>query len=266
MVLQPVDTITKPKVDDKSKQLTLGEKKLIAAVTPNASLKTTIPAVPRMTSTGTSDNITSTEGDKVEELKISNDQDIKNMLAEIKGSQTSPAGPGGEVPGEGVGPVIEPLDKSLIKGLLFTVYRLPSFIYRVKGFELPESISLDIEMQAEQLNAIMVKYGITSMKYIDLLIFGSGIAMNMATVIGQCRELKEKQKIEDEHKNNMDKIRNEEMEKQERLRLQNNDTLRRNEELNRELKRQTDKSRSSTTSINNETDINKVDNEIKDGI
>lgn len=195
-----------------SKLLSLGEKKMVAGL---GSVEKKPVVVAEPLGSGIPGGTSGTSGSPtrmVPEMEVAPpDQDIKDIIAKLQGG----VGTGGEgSPSvEGEVPGLPPIDISIIKGFLYTVYRLPGVVYRVKGYKPPEEVMVDIDDQAQQLHTIMIRYGIADIKYIDLLVFGGGFAMNMANCIGTARDLRDNQLVDREKKLEADRIRMEMEEK-----------------------------------------------------
>jgi hypothetical protein len=192
-----VEIVKKEDIKGKSgSPMTLSEKKLVASADSQAKTnvdiqKTTVSATVNGAPAGV-DNATN--------LEVAQDQDIKDMLKEMQGGGGGVSGVEGVVGtdgtvGEGTGgeSVVTPMDYMIVKGILQTVYMIPPFVMKV-DYEWPDYV---IDMRAKQLHAIMIRYGISDIKYIDLLAFGSGVAMDMATVIRMGRDQKAVRKEKD---------------------------------------------------------------------
>lgn len=130
------------------------------------------------------------------------DKNIKDMLSVIKG-ETEPGEQSaeGEVKGE-VPPEIAmvTIDIKILKGLLQTIYTAPYFIYRTGRYEMSEFVSVNLDARASQLQMVLQIFGFVDPKYLVLLAFGGGFAMDMAMLIGDARELGQKAKEERELK------------------------------------------------------------------
>lgn len=196
---------TVKKEEQRGKQLTLGEKKNIASSVSAAASSVSQPqGVPigavRTTVAGTL-NGAPVRIDNATNLEVAKpDDDIKNMLVQLQGNQQFDASGmpvlGGSVDANGMpidgglggsGSGLPPISANILAGMLHTVYMMPSYIYRVEYH--PDEFT--IKVKAQQLSDILMRYGITDVKYIDLLFFAGGLMGDMAGVAGHCKELKE---------------------------------------------------------------------------
>ncbi len=186
----------------KSTQMTLAEKKLVAKVD-----------VPRQiidnTGTAAKINVSATINgapagvDNATNLEVAKpDSDIKQMLSQLQQKQGGIVGEGG-VGGGVVGPdgvIVEskfpPLSVNIVRGMLYTVYMIPSYVYRVDYH--PDEFTINVK--AQQLTDLMARYGITDVKYIDVIFFGAGVVGDLSGAFGVCKELREEKNKEKKHK------------------------------------------------------------------
>lgn len=194
-----------------SRQMSLAEKKMVAkAEVPRqiidntgggSGVKTTVTATVNGVGAGV-DNATNLDVAKP-------DSDIKQMLAQLQQGQGGigagvPGVPGAEggVPGVGdeVGAKYPPLSVNIVRGMLYTVYMIPSYVYRVEYH--PDEFTINVK--AQQLTDLMARYGITDVRYIDLIFFGAGVVGDLSGAMGVCKELREEKNKEKKHKEVME--------------------------------------------------------------
>jgi len=197
-----LETVKKEEQKGITKQMTLGEKKAVAtgAVAGGGS---GLPAGAVRTNIAGTLNGAPVRIDNATNLEVAKpDDDIKNMLVQLQGNQQFDASGmpvlGGSVDANGMpidgglggglgGSGLPPISANILAGMLHTVYMMPSYIYRVEYH--PDEFT--IKVKAQQLSDILMRYGITDVKYIDLLFFAGGLMGDMAGVAGHCKELKE---------------------------------------------------------------------------
>lgn len=117
------------------------------------------------------------------------DQNIKDMLSVIKGEAEQSKQPEGEISENVAHETISVIDINILKGLLHTIYMAPYFIYRTGKYKLPEIVSSSLDARASQLQMMIQLFGFLDPKYMILLVFGGGFAMDMAMLLGDAREL-----------------------------------------------------------------------------
>jgi hypothetical protein len=210
-----VEIVKKEDVKGKSGSImSLGEKKLVASADSQAKTGVNISGNAQRTTVGATVNGVEMGVDNATNLDVAKpDDDIKQMLAQLQGGVTGAGaeiGPDGKPVGGVVGPDgmpigtggtgMAPMTAGIIKGMLFTVYMIPSYIYRVEY--KPDQFTIDIKGQ--QLADILERYGVSDVKYLDVLFFGAGVLGDMAGIMGKCKELKEekdfKKKLDEERR------------------------------------------------------------------
>lgn len=175
--------------------MSLSEKKLVAkAEPPHQVIDNTVK-----TNVSATVNESSVPVDNATNLNVvPPDSDIKQMLSQLQQKQGGIPGEGGVVGPDGV--IVEskfpPLSVNIVRGMLYTVYMIPSYVYRVEYH--PDEFT--INTKAQMLTDIMTRYGITDVKYIDLLFFGAGVVGDLSGAMGICKELREEKNKEKKHK------------------------------------------------------------------
>jgi len=187
-----------------SKQLSLAEKKMVAkADVPRQIIDNTgTTAGPVKTNVTATINGVATGVDNATNLDVAKpDSDIKQMLERLQQGQAG-AGAGTGVGTDGIpggvgieGARFQPLTVNIVRGMLYTVYMLPSYVYRVEYH--PDEFTINVK--AQQLTDLLVRYGVTDVKYIDLIFFGAGVAGDLAGIAGTCKELKVEKDIKKRH-------------------------------------------------------------------